>query len=124
MTNEKTEVNTINSPDWKTELRPFLDTFKGNKENTGAYFIDSLQIGTSKIIKYAARDSGQEIRNITVFINETITDSIIINKAAANSYYKSSERLVYANNGNFMIHTMHEPVIGKQLNILFVGKAK
>jgi hypothetical protein len=124
VTNEKTEVHIIDAPNWNTELRPFLDTFKGNRENAGAYYIDSLEIGTSRIIKYAARDSMQEIRNITVFMNETVTDSIIINKAEANSYYKSSEKLTYSSDGSFVIHTMHDPVIGKQLNILFIGKVK
>lgn len=121
VTNEKMEVKTLKTPDWNAEMRPFLDTFKGNKENTSAYIIDSLQIGVSKILKFTARDTSQEIRNVTVFLHEPVTDSIIINKATANSYYKSTETLVYASPGNFRIQTVHEPVIGKPMNILFVG---
>ncbi len=123
ITNGHIESQTVDQPDWKAELQPFLETFSGHQERSGSYVVDSMEIGVAKILKYSAKDSLQDIRNVTVFIHGPVTDSIIINKSTSNDYYKSSESLVYINGGNFRINTVHEPFIGKQLNILFLGRA-
>lgn len=119
---DKTEDMFIPQPDWNKELVPFTETIASHSAKSGSYTADSTINGASKAFKYLARDSAAIIKNVMVYSTNNIPDSIVIVKHVSNSYYASSDTLIYYGKGNYLIKAENLPGIGKKIGFTLEGK--
>lgn len=102
------------NPNWQLELKPFMESGLNKPAIANSYKIDSVLIGNSLKVTYAAMDSSAPVKNVILYFSDTKPDSIIILKATNTIYYTLSEELRYYRNSYF-INASTQPKAGKAI---------
>ena len=121
--NGKQEQIKIDKPNWKNELRPFTEIISVHPASLNSFIIDSMRIESASILKYTSKDDRQALKSLTVFSHLNLIDSILIIKQVSNSYYSSTDTLIYRGSGNFRIAVENNPYFGKKMALVFEGKS-
>lgn len=89
------EIKMINSPDWESELRLFIDADLKKAAWVNLYQIDTLWNDSVVSVFYQSKDRSLQVKQATIILKRSQVDEIRISSSFKNFYYRSNLELVY-----------------------------
>jgi hypothetical protein len=107
----KKEVQSIHHPDWKQELKPFLESAIDKPSTINAYSIDTItEPGT---VIYLAKEKKVPVKRMAISYADNKPQTIHIEFEKSNSWFLHNQNLTFTSGKGFQIDGEQKMALGK-----------
>jgi hypothetical protein len=107
----KKEVKSIHHPDWKQELKPFLESAIDKPSTINAYSIDTItEPGT---VIYLAKEKKVPVKRMAISYADNKPQTIHIEFEKSNSWFLHKQNLTFTSGKGFQIDGEQKMALGK-----------
>jgi hypothetical protein len=111
------------SPEWETELLPFIELDITKAAMASSYKVDTLQKDQEIKISYRAIDEYVSIRQLEI-VKDSLNEisSVFAIVRSKNPYHSSADTLEFEKANGYRISALSEPQIGEKIQFTLIGK--
>lgn len=117
--NEETLL--VSQPDWKAELKLFLEPDLNNKAIRSWLRVDTMKAAGEEVLIYTSLDSASKFRHGYFRIVNDIPDSVSMHLFSTSLYGTERQQLDYGSGSGYSISFLSNPIAGKGVEMKIQG---